>query len=138
MISLKEFHPTWINGHSCGTRQGEPHGIKYMSLCFLLAAHVFAEARLKELRGEAFGASKALAPPPTPPNGRKKCKQSCGRESNKSDEIPFWGRCTAHFGRDFSGDWDVHWGITGVLTHGHVFSLVTGQIVGPGLRVAHT
>ena len=20
----------------------------------------------------------------------------------------------------FSGDWDVHWGLTGILTHGHI------------------
>ena len=24
--------------------------------------------------------------------------------------VPFWGRCTTHFCRDFSWDWDVHWG----------------------------
>ena len=29
--------------------------------------------------------------------------------------VPFWGRCTTHFSRDFSGDWDVRWGY-GVLT----------------------
>ena len=23
--------------------------------------------------------------------------------------VPFWGRCTTHFSRDFGGDWDVHW-----------------------------
>ena len=33
--------------------------------------------------------------------------------------VPFWGRCTTHFSRDFSGDWDVHWGY-GILTHGHI------------------
>ena len=32
--------------------------------------------------------------------------------------IPFWleGEFTTHFSRDFSGDWDVHWGY-GILTH---------------------
>ena len=24
--------------------------------------------------------------------------------------IPFWGSCTTRFSRDFSGNWDVHWG----------------------------
>ena len=24
--------------------------------------------------------------------------------------VAFWGRCTTHFGRDFSGDWDAPWG----------------------------
>ena len=28
----------------------------------------------------------------------------------KTNGIPFWGRCTTHFGTYFSGDWDVHWG----------------------------
>ena len=34
---------------------------------------------------------------------------------------PFWGvRCTTHFRTYFSGwiEWNVHWGITGILTHG--------------------
>ena len=30
--------------------------------------------------------------------------------------IPFWGRCTTHFRTYFSGGWDVHRGITGLLT----------------------
>ena len=30
------------------------------------------------------------------------------------------GRCTTHFRTYFSGDWDVHWGLTGVLTHSHM------------------
>ena len=34
--------------------------------------------------------------------------------------VPFWGRCTTHFSRDFSGDWDVYWGVTGISTHGHM------------------
>ena len=36
--------------------------------------------------------------------------------------IPFWlvGEFTTHFGTYFGGDWDVHWGVTGILTHGHV------------------
>ena len=34
--------------------------------------------------------------------------------------VPLWGRCTAHFRTYFGGNWDVHWGITGVLTHGHM------------------
>ena len=33
--------------------------------------------------------------------------------------IPFWG-ITTHFRTCFSGDWDVRWGITGVLAHGQV------------------
>ena len=35
--------------------------------------------------------------------------------------IPFWlvGEFATHFSRDFSGDWDVHWGYR-VLTHGHL------------------
>ena len=32
--------------------------------------------------------------------------------------VPFWARCTAHFRTYFSGDWDVHWGSIGILTHG--------------------
>ena len=32
------------------------------------------------------------------------------------------GEFTTHFSRDFSGDWDVHWGY-GLLTHGHVAEL---------------
>ena len=35
----------------------------------------------------------------------------------KTDEIPFWGRCTSHFRTYFSGDWDIHCGY-GLLTHG--------------------
>ena len=38
-------------------------------------------------------------------------------------KIPSWGRCrcTTHFSRDFSGDWDVHWGYgLWSLTHGHL------------------
>ena len=34
----------------------------------------------------------------------------------KTNGIPFWGGCTTHFSRNFSGDWDVHWGY-GLLTH---------------------
>ena len=30
--------------------------------------------------------------------------------------VPFWDRCTTHFRTYFNGDWDVHWGKTGVLT----------------------
>ena len=31
------------------------------------------------------------------------------------------GACRrTHFRTYFSGDWDVHWGITGLLTHGHM------------------
>ena len=26
--------------------------------------------------------------------------------------VPFWGRCTTHFSINFSGDRDVHWGLT--------------------------
>ena len=26
--------------------------------------------------------------------------------------VPFWGRFAAHFRTYFSGDWDVHWGLT--------------------------
>ena len=26
--------------------------------------------------------------------------------------VPFWARCTTHFRTYFSGDWDVHWGLT--------------------------
>ena len=37
----------------------------------------------------------------------------------KTNEIPFWARRTTQFSRDFSGDWDVHWGYE-ILTHGHV------------------
>ena len=35
--------------------------------------------------------------------------------------VPVWlvGKFTTHFRTDFSG-WDFHWGLTGVLTHGHV------------------
>ena len=35
---------------------------------------------------------------------------------------PFWGRCTTHFRTYFSGwiESDVHWGPTGVLTHGQL------------------
>ena len=29
--------------------------------------------------------------------------------------VPFWGRCTTHFGTYFGGDWDVHGGY-GILT----------------------
>ena len=34
--------------------------------------------------------------------------------------VPSWGRCTTHFRLCFSGDWDVHWGVTRILTHGLV------------------
>ena len=30
------------------------------------------------------------------------------------------GRCTSHFRTYCSGNWDVHWGETGILTHGQV------------------
>ena len=43
--------------------------------------------------------------------------------------VPFWGRCTTHFSRDFSGDWDVHWGY-GILTHGHVFLVELREMAG--------
>ena len=33
-----------------------------------------------------------------------------GRRSWSNPMVPFWGRYTTHFSRDFSGDWDVHWG----------------------------
>ena len=36
--------------------------------------------------------------------------------------VPCWDRCTTHFRTYFSGDWDVHWGLTGLLTHGHLSS----------------
>ena len=39
--------------------------------------------------------------------------------------VPFRGGCTTHFRTDFSGDWDVHWGRTGILTHGHIPRLVS-------------
>ena len=39
----------------------------------------------------------------------------------KTNGIPFWGRCTAHFRTYFTGHWDVHWGY-GILTHGHIFT----------------
>ena len=29
-------------------------------------------------------------------------------------------RCTTHFRTCFSGDWDVHWVLTGILTHGQL------------------
>ena len=36
--------------------------------------------------------------------------------------VPFWlvGEFATHFRAYVSGDWDVHWGLTGVLTHGHI------------------
>ena len=39
----------------------------------------------------------------------------------KTNGIPFLlvGEFPTHFSRDFSGDWDVHWGY-GILTHGHL------------------
>ena len=36
----------------------------------------------------------------------------------KTNRIPFWGRCTTHFRTYFRGAWDVHWGLTGISTHG--------------------
>ena len=30
----------------------------------------------------------------------------------KTNGVPFWGGCTTHFRTNFSGDWDVHWGLT--------------------------
>ena len=43
------------------------------------------------------------------------------------------GRCTNHLSRDFTGDWDVHWGY-GILTHGQIWRdpLTMGRGV-PGL-----
>ena len=29
-------------------------------------------------------------------------------------------RCTTHFRTYFGGDWDVHWWLTGILTHGQI------------------
>ena len=37
------------------------------------------------------------------------------------------GECTTHFRTYFSGDWDVHWGATGVLTHVHISKVVSPQ-----------
>ena len=45
----------------------------------------------------------------------------------KTNEIPFWGRCTTHVSGDFSGDWDVHWGLTGILTHGQIIAAARVQ-----------
>ena len=58
----------------------------------------------------------------------------------KTNGIPFWGRCTTHFRTYFSGDWDVHWGLTDlafdpwpyVLTLFHVSSKTRVEI--PGVR----
>ena len=44
----------------------------------------------------------------------------------KSNNIPFWGRCTTHFRTYFSGDWDVHWWY-GILTHGHLTWFLFGH-----------
>ena len=64
----------------------------------------------------------------------------------KTSRIPFWDRCTTHFRTYFSGDWDVHGGVTGILTHGHVSVATAGTLrcstissrgCGEGERVAH-
>ena len=41
-------------------------------------------------------------------------------------------RCTTHFRTHFSGDWDVHWGLAGLLTHSHI-RMSTGLQVPTGL-----
>ena len=38
----------------------------------------------------------------------------------ETNGIPFWDRCTTHFRTYFSGDWDVHWGLTGILPRGRL------------------
>ena len=42
------------------------------------------------------------------------------------------GEFTTHFRTYSSGDWDVHWGLTGVLTHGQVMLKSTQH----GIRVS--
>ena len=39
---------------------------------------------------------------------------------SKWDPILGFSECTTHFRTYFSGDWDAHWGITGILTHGQL------------------
>ena len=57
--------------------------------------------------------------------------------SVKTNGIPFWlvGEFTTHFRTYFSGDWDVHWGVTGILTHGHVACLCTMPCSNDGMPV---
>ena len=46
----------------------------------------------------------------------------------KANKIPFRGGCTTHCSRKkISGGWDVHWKLTGILTHGHVWPLGSGS-----------
>ena len=37
-------------------------------------------------------------------------ERMAGNGCGSKPMVPFWGRCTTHFSRDFSGDWDVHRG----------------------------
>ena len=54
--------------------------------------------------------------------------------------VPFWGRCTTHFRTYSSGDWDVHWGLTGLSIHDtghHLHLYVPSAIGGPACRAGY-
>ena len=87
-----------------------------------------APGRLRHRQGEGLASDARPTSPPVAlarfrlaprscPRGKKKHVLMPRAKKNsftwlwfKTNEIPFWCRCTTQFRTYFSGDWDVHWG----------------------------